>query len=88
VYRPDWCCDRELPDCVDNAQPSCHAGQIAIRREFLGMAPRRVGRTRPDHLTRREQEPGTVVAILAAATILDGEASPGVNRLRAKLLAA
>ena len=36
VYRPDWCRDRELPDCVDDAQPSCHARKIAIRREFLG----------------------------------------------------
>ena len=36
VYRPDWCCDRELPDCVDDAQPSCHARKIAIRRVFFG----------------------------------------------------
>ena len=36
VYWPRWCCDRELPDCVDDAQPSCHARKIAIRREFLG----------------------------------------------------
>ena len=36
VYRPDWCCDRELPDCVDDPQPSCDARKIAIRREFLG----------------------------------------------------
>jgi len=36
VYRPDRCRDRELPDCVDDAQPNRHAGKIAIRREFLG----------------------------------------------------
>ena len=36
VYRPDWYRDRELPDCVDDAQPNRHAGKIAIRREFLG----------------------------------------------------
>src|ERR1700730_19152453 len=28
--------DRELPDCVDNAQPNRHAPKIAIVREFLG----------------------------------------------------
>ena len=36
VYRPDWCCDRELPDCVDDPQPNRDAPKIAIRREFLG----------------------------------------------------
>ena len=36
MYRPDWCCDRELPDCIDDAQPNRHAPKIAIRREFLG----------------------------------------------------
>jgi len=25
-----------LPNCVDHAQPNCHAGKIAIRRKFLG----------------------------------------------------
>jgi len=36
VYGPERRCDRELPDCVDDAQPNRHAGQIAIVREFLG----------------------------------------------------
>ena len=36
MYRPERCGDRELPDCVDYAEPSCHAGKIAIRRKFLG----------------------------------------------------
>jgi hypothetical protein len=36
VYRPDWRCDRELPDCVDDAQPNRHAAKIAIVRQFLG----------------------------------------------------
>jgi hypothetical protein len=36
MYRPRWCRDRELPDCVDDAQPSCHARKIAVCREFLG----------------------------------------------------
>ena len=36
MYRPGWCRDRELPDCVDDPQPSCYAGKIAIRPEFLG----------------------------------------------------
>jgi hypothetical protein len=36
VYRPDWRRDRELPDCLDDAQPNRHAHKIGIRREFLG----------------------------------------------------
>jgi hypothetical protein len=36
VHGPERHCDRELPDCVDNAQPNRHAPKIAIRREFLG----------------------------------------------------
>jgi len=36
MYGPERRCDRELPDCVDDAEPRCHAGKIAIRREFLG----------------------------------------------------
>ena len=36
MYGPERRRDRELPDCVDNAQPNRHAPKIAIRREFLG----------------------------------------------------
>ena len=36
MYGPDRCRDRELPDCVDDAQPNRHASKIGIRREFLG----------------------------------------------------
>ena len=36
VYRPYWCRDRELPYCVDDAQPNRHAPKIAIRRKFPG----------------------------------------------------
>src|SRR6266404_9701718 len=35
VYGPERRCDRELPGCVDDAQPNRHAPKIAIRREFL-----------------------------------------------------
>ena len=35
MYRPERCRDCELPDCVDDPQPSRHARKIAIRREFL-----------------------------------------------------
>jgi hypothetical protein len=36
VYGSERRCDRELPGCVDDAQPNRHAPKIAIRREFLG----------------------------------------------------
>ncbi len=36
MHRPERCRDRELPDCVDDAQPNRHAGKIAISREFVG----------------------------------------------------
>jgi hypothetical protein len=36
VYGPERRRDRELPDCVDHAQPNRHAAKIAIRRRFLG----------------------------------------------------
>ena len=35
MYGPERRCDRELPDCVDDAQPNRHAGKITISREFL-----------------------------------------------------
>ena len=36
MYGPERSRDRELPDCVDDAQPSCYARKIAICRKFLG----------------------------------------------------
>ena len=36
MYGPERRCDRELPDCVDDAQPNRHAPKITICREFLG----------------------------------------------------
>ena len=36
MYRPGWCLDDKLPNCVDYAQPNRHARKIAIRRKFFG----------------------------------------------------
>ncbi len=36
MYGPERRCDRELPDCVDDAKPNRHAPKIAIRRKFPG----------------------------------------------------
>ena len=35
VYGPERCCDRELPDSVDHAQPYRHACKVAIRRDIV-----------------------------------------------------
>jgi hypothetical protein len=36
VYRPERCRDRELPDCVDDAEPNRNAGKIAVSRQLVG----------------------------------------------------